>query len=352
MFELLLIGVAAAQEVVDGVYMMPMEVSEFSGETLELFHGRFRYWFNSDMGTDKKPLYPFAGTYDVHSNVIMLIHNEIYATNRTIMTVQGQTVLWREDGLRLWQTERRIHPFAVLLRVSAPPLADKWPERPSLRLLYDQQMSDRDAKEYDERFNDQAEPVRTILRANTLRDDPEMTAYKQAVLAARQELPPKLIEQLVSLLGHNMRHAIEAKMILEEIYTKQGITGKAPSFLETPTTRRKTLENLINAMTKAKDESAIEDCLVLFLCAADIREIDLSVPEAGVRIWIENHGDGGIAYRSEGTGGSHHSASYQWVDEMNVIVPACQKWCLASIKKPRTGTELPPGGDGKSAPQP
>jgi hypothetical protein len=345
-FGLLFMGVATAQEVVDGVYMMPIEVSGFSGETLELSHGRFRYWFYSDVVTGKEPKYPLTGAYEVHSNSVCLLHGDIFVTNRAIMTIQGHTVLWREDGLLLWQSEQRIFPYAVLLRVSAPPLADtNWPKRPSMRLLYDQQMIDRDQKEYQERFNVQPEPVRSILRAYTKHDDPDMIDYKKAILWARREMNPTLIEQLVSLLGYETKYGVTAKIILDEIYTKQHITGEEPSFLKTSATRRKALENLINAMTKAKDHSAIEDCLALFLCAANVREVDLSVPEAGVRIWIERDGDS-ITYRSGETGSSQHPKSYKWFDEMSVIVPVCQKWCRVSIDKSRIGTEPTVGGDG------
>lgn len=76
---------------------------------------------------------------------------------------------------------------------------------------------------------------------------------------------------------------------------------------------------------------------------ANIPEIDLTVPEAGVRIWIERNTNS-VTYRSETVSGSSNRRpkSYTWVDEMQNIIPACQKWCRAIIKKQTFGIEQSP----------
>lgn len=84
-------------------------------------------------------------------------------------------------------------------------------------------------------------------------------------------------------------------------------------------------------MAKAKDQRAIDDCLIVFLAAANVPEIDLTVPEAGVRIWIEQNTNS-ITYNSDNISGSNRRPkSYTWAKEMQYIVPACQKWCRAII---------------------
>ena len=319
----------------DGVYKMPVEVSGFSGETIELHDGRFRYWFYTDVGTDQEIQYPLTGIYEVHGDQIKLLHDDIYSNERTLATVQDQTVLWRDDGLRYWQSERRVAPFAVLVRVSDPPLGDPWRNRPSIKLLYDEPMVAREKREYEERFADQPEPVRTLLRNYTTRGDPNMDVYRRAVLAARRELDPVLIEQLVGLLGGP--RGIEASLILREIYAREHVTDEEPSFLKTPADRRRAMDNLVRAMDKARDPGVVDDCLILFLAAAKIPKIVLTVPETGERIWIE-----GCAIRWQSSPEDHlPRKSYSPEEKLRFRIAACQQWCRKTLAQPTAAPTAP-----------
>ena len=51
----------------EGVYTMCRDVAGFSGETIELKGGKFRYWFYSDAGSPGGP-YPLTGTYRIAGN--------------------------------------------------------------------------------------------------------------------------------------------------------------------------------------------------------------------------------------------------------------------------------------------
>src|SRR4051812_47199509 len=101
----------------EGVFTMCEEVQGYSGETVVLKDGKFRYWFHSDVSAGDEPSYPLQGPYRVSGSTVTLDHPQIHSPRRTIATINGVQVLWREDGLKLWEGERRLHPYAVLLRV-------------------------------------------------------------------------------------------------------------------------------------------------------------------------------------------------------------------------------------------
>lgn len=308
---------------------MPKEVAMFSGETVELHDGRFRYWFYSDVATGENVEYPLSGAYEIRGDKIRLLHDGIYRNERTLDVVQDQTVLWRDDGLRYWQSERRIHPFAVLVRTSTPPLEDPWRDRPSIKRLYDEQMVAREKREYEERFADLPEPVRTLLRDHSTRDDPDLMAYCRAILAARQAPDPVLIQQLVGLLGGP--HKIEAAIILREIYWLGHIPDEDPAAMKTPAARRKAVEALIDAMDHARDPGIVDDCLILFLAAAQVPEIVLTVPETGERIWIE-----GCAIRWQSSPEDRlPRKNYSPEEKLRFRIAACQRWCRETIGQPR-----------------
>ncbi|NCC94151.1 MAG: hypothetical protein EOM10_12855 [Opitutae bacterium] len=312
----------------NGVYVMPKEVAGYSGEIFELQDGRFRYWFYSDVKIDEDVEYPLSGAYEVRGDTIRFLHDGIYRNERTLAVVQDQTVLWRDDGLRYWQSERRIHPFAVLVRASAPPLGDPWRDRPSIKLLYDEQMVAREKREYEERFADQPEPVRTLLRDHSTRGDPDLRAYCRAVLSARRDPDPALIRQLVGLLGGP--HRIEASIILREIYWLGHIPDEDPAAMKSAAARRPAVEALIEAMDQARDPGAVDDCLILFLAAAQVPEIVLTVPETGERIWIE-----GCSIRWQSSPEDRRPRPSRSPEEkLRFRIAACQRWCRAALGPP------------------
>ncbi|HRT05314.1 MAG TPA: hypothetical protein P5204_06410 [Kiritimatiellia bacterium] len=323
----------------NGVYLMPKEVAGYSGEAVELQDGRFRYWFYSDVATGENVEYPLSGAYEVRGDKIRLLHDGIYRNERTLAVVQDQAVLWRDDGLRYWQSERRIHPFAVLVRTSAPPLEDPWRDRPSIKRLYDEQMVAREKREYEERFSDLPEPVRTLLRDHTTRHDPNLTAYCRAIRVIRRNPDPVLIQQLVGLLGGPRK--TEASVILNEIYWLGHIPDEDPAAMKSPAARRKAVEALIDAMDQARDPSIVDNCLVMFLAAAQVPKIVLTVPETGERIWIE-----GCAIRWQSSPEDRlPRKNYSPEEKLRFRIAACQRWCRDTLGRlcpvRPAATELP-----------
>lgn len=123
----------------EGVYHLCREVSGFSGETLELKEGQFRHWFYSDVGGGGSK-YPTSGTYVIRGNKLILDAPGLRNEQRTIGNLNGVNVLWREDGLNLWEKEKRIQPYAVLIQNPHSIEAGRAPAPPSVELIYTDEM--------------------------------------------------------------------------------------------------------------------------------------------------------------------------------------------------------------------
>jgi hypothetical protein len=87
----------------EGVYKTCEEVSAFSGETLELREGQFRYWFYSDVHTGKEPAYPLSGAFRIKGNTLVLEHPDVPDNVRQVDILNGVPILWRDDGFAYWQ---------------------------------------------------------------------------------------------------------------------------------------------------------------------------------------------------------------------------------------------------------
>ena len=249
---------ASLPDLKEGVYVLCEEVSGYSGETLEVRDGRFRYWFYSDVVTGDEPSYPLSGKYKVTGNTIVLDHKLIPSSIRTIATLNGVKVLWRADGLGVWEKDKRIHPYAVLVWTGDAVGDDGRHERPSIHSLYTEEMLKRESREYDNRFKEQPPEIRPILRAYTLKGEPDMASYTAEVLKAREELNSKLIGQLVALTGKEKPHNVEAGRILSRIFLGDFIFDEAPPFANNAAKRTNALRVLASALSQAGDRTALE----------------------------------------------------------------------------------------------
>jgi hypothetical protein len=99
----------------EGVYATPDEISGFSGTTLELKDGGFRYWFHSDVGGLNEPEYPIIGKYEFQNGVVLLNSTQVNQSQWFIDVVHGTPVLWREDALKIWKRDRKIYDYGVLV---------------------------------------------------------------------------------------------------------------------------------------------------------------------------------------------------------------------------------------------
>jgi len=310
----------APAKLTEGVYSMCEEVAGYSGEVVELKDGKFRYWFTSDVSTGREPEYPLSGEYRVSGDTLTLVHDQIHRKDRTIAVVNGVDVLWRDDGLKLWKKEQRIHPYAILIRMPGKKDGSKVDARPSLEILYTQAMKDRENKEYEERFNDQPAEVRALLRADTLRSDPDRAAYRAALAKARETLEVNLVSQLIARMGRDTTAHVQASTILRDLYAEGD--------------KARTLPLLIDGLSAARDRYGVEDPLLLFLRITGVGEIDLTVPKAGVRIRLKTGPNGGYTSASEALDfRSDLPKTTRWTDELKEIVPAVQKWMRDRLAK-------------------
>lgn len=314
----------------EGVYTMCRDVSGFSGETIELMDGKFRYWFYSDVATEDEPSYPLTGTYGISENTLTLDHPKISNPVRRFAVVNGVHVLWRKDGLEGWEKDERIHPYAVLIRVQGASGDQDRDHRPLLATIKSAKLLDRDRKEYEERYHDQPPEVRALLRARSVRPDPNMAIYKAEIGKARADPDPKLVAQLVSLLHRGSRHSIPAMMILQDLYDVTFLVQSPPPFLQDADRRKVALSVLIDALSHARDRNALETTIMTFLRASGIGTINLPVPETGLRIILESSsGNMGGRLASEGT----TVDDVNWLKSMSKLIPACQKWMREQIGK-------------------
>ncbi len=200
---------------VDGVYTMCDEVRGYSGETVELQDGKFRYWFYSDVVSADEPTYPLTGKYTLEGSTVTLNHPQIYRKERVLAAVNGVRVLWREDGLRAWEKDKRLHPYAILIRVEGATSGEGVP-RPSLELLKTPEMRAREKKEDEERYNHLPAESRVLFRARSKEGDPGMDAYKAAVGEARSRLDATLVGQLIGQCS-DVGNSVEARSILGDL---------------------------------------------------------------------------------------------------------------------------------------
>lgn len=325
----LLLGCQEKLTSIQGVYTMCSEVEGFSEETIELQDGKFRYWFYSDVLVDGEPTYPLEGAYCIFGSTLTLEHPRIHEPVRTIAVVNGVNVLWRKDGLDLWKKEGRIHAYAVLLRVEGI-TGEPGPDgRPSIAVLKSAKLQERERGEYEGRYNDQPAEVRVLLRARSLRGDSDMVIYKEEIARARAQPDPKLLAQLIGLLGRDSGPAIPAMNILEDLFLETWLLKEPPPFVHLPASKIRAIEDLIGALSSAPDRRALESALMLFLRISGIGKIDLSVPGSGIRIILEVGPNGGGSYGSEGAAAN----DTDWVKSMSTLIPACQQWMSAQLTK-------------------
>ncbi len=99
----------------EGVYATPSEISGYSGTTLELKDGNFRYWFYTDVRGPDEPEYPITGKYKFQDGKVILNNDEVNQSVWFVDVVNGIPVLWRDDALKTWKQEQKIYDYGVLV---------------------------------------------------------------------------------------------------------------------------------------------------------------------------------------------------------------------------------------------
>jgi hypothetical protein len=281
-------------------------------------------------------MYPLAGTYVFKENRLLLLHPDLHSEERVFSELNGHPVLWRDDGLKRWQQEKRIHPYTILIRVSGRRVDKPWADRPSVKLLYDQEMILKEEEAYQKRYETEDEPVRSLLRSKTQRDDPGLKNYISEIRKARASLNDRILRQLVGRMGYgNMVESIRAESILSELYESGWLIPEDPPFIASEKAFHESLSLLVEAMSEAKDRNALTSTLIIFLRVSKVGKMDLSIPDAGIRIQLEASRGGGYSEDvSRIEGSENQPKDYKWEDEIDVISKACRKWCRLALGNP------------------
>ena len=95
----------------EGVYA---HTDPYNKEIVELKHGRFRYWFSSDMKTNVDPSYPLSGRYDFRDGVVVLHSQEIYQPKFRFRIFKGVATLWNKMALDHWKNHPNDQQFRTL----------------------------------------------------------------------------------------------------------------------------------------------------------------------------------------------------------------------------------------------
>ncbi len=319
---------------VDGCYLTPIEVVEFHDERLRLGDGTFRYWFRSDAVVEGGPTDPLEGRYSVAGDVVTLHHPEIHQGGRTFMLVNGVPVLWRQDGLRVWREHRRIHPYGVMIRVEGD---DPMRARPrSVEVLEDDELRAALEKEYQERHNDAPEPIRTLLRARSERDDPNLDKLRAALDKARRDLDPRLFAELVYLLDQRESHFhVEGRMLLEGLIARPFWQETDP-FGGDDAWRQRALERLADAIAGARTPLGLESCVEAFLRAVGGGAAEIEIPGGRSKLHVswKRTENGETSSSTAGTWLSGEPESDASAKEtMKRAISAVQAWCRAELDR-------------------
>ncbi len=294
----------------------------YSGEILELRGNQFRYWFYSDDQGEEK--YPIAGAVERQGPLIIL-HHDKWSKRYISATVDGVFGLWTEDGLATWRHGKKaMHP-AILVRVGDGPVVGDAPHSeefkyPSIKALFDpKDVGDYWAKEkqdYEDRYSDLHEPLKSFLREYSKRDDANLAGYQEAVRIFQKNPDPVLLRQMVEVMG-NGPHPVVVPLALDDLFLSGPLVPGPPAFMATPETRMHALGLLVDAIPHAKDSGALTKIMLVFLEASGIHQMDLTLSDGQK-----------LKFSRNGTGTSYNTFRYG-----STAAAECQAWAMSKIKE-------------------
>lgn len=323
---------------VDGIYINSRTYIDRSGEErmvlpcgdtiLELKGNRFRFWFSGDRINTM--VYPVEGDFSTRNEVVILETDQLHVRRYVFCTVKGVIGLWTEEGLRQWETREQTMTPAILVRVTDTHLhgdvlgsIDLEKIRcelvhPSIKPLYDlaavkEFWKDEDLK-YERRYDDLLEPLRTILRERSHRDDGDMVRYKQLIRRVQLEIDPILIEQIVKEMksGPNM---VVAPATLRDIYLPSPRLEDAPAFTNSRESHEKALQILVDAIPTADDSRSLTALMLVFVEASGGEKMGLTV------------GDQTLLFEASENGTRYKTFAFR-----REIADACQDWADSRLR--------------------
>lgn len=191
--------------------------------------------------------------------------------------------------------------------------------------------SDKWRTKYDKAIDGQPEPLRSFLKATRpVSSDPNMLACKNAVLKARESFPPRLISQLVGLIGDDNPLGYTAKDLLDNVYVGDYLVDGSESWHIPQNQLARAIETLIAAMAEAKTQESLVTCLLIFVKATGTATAEVQIPsmKETVKVVFKN-----------GTTSYNYTPGDAWKSRIKEIAPLFQKYCRDKLANREINTE-------------
>ena len=92
-------------------------------------------------------------------------------------------------------------------------------------------------EKHDARYMEVPDPLRSLLRARSRQDDPDLAGYKKLILAQQQELNPILMKQLFAETGSGVSIVV-GPMTLKDLFGCGALFTDEPAFTKSDHTKR------------------------------------------------------------------------------------------------------------------
>ena len=274
---------------------------------LELQGDRFKFWHFSDRISSRE--FPVTGKFSLKGESLELLSDKLGAFEKryVVTTIKEVTGIWPEKELQNWKDGKSPISVPILVRVADGPSGKELDQTafkfPSVTPLLDKDAAEKfwakEHEKYQARYMDVPDPLRVLLRAQNQsgQDDSERTSYEELVLAQQQEFSSILIDQLIAEIGSGVSIVV-GPMVLNDLYGCSTRFSNQPAFEKEDRSKRAALQTLVNAIPQAKNSSALNGALFVFLKTTGLKQIDLKCSN-GVQVkhsWNENGGTSTKSY--------------------------------------------------------
>lgn len=259
---------------------------------LELRGERFKFWHFSDRIGSRK--FPINGKFTLKGESLELVSDELNAWEKryVVTTIKGVTGIWPEKELQNWKDGKLPTIVPILVRVADGPSGKELDQTafkfPSVTPLFEKDAAKqywiKQREKHDARYMEVPDPLRSLLRARSRQDDPDLAGYKKLILAQQQELNPILMKQLFAETGSGVSIVV-GPMTLKDLFGCGALFTDEPAFTKSDHTKRAALQTLVDALPEAKNSQCLNGALLVFLRTTGLKKIDLTTSN-GVQVKI------------------------------------------------------------------
>ena len=250
---------------------------------LELQGDRFKFWHFSDRMSSRK--FPITGKFLLKGESLELESDKLDASEKryVVTTINEVAGIWPAEELQNWKAGKSPIMAPILVRVADGPAGKELDQTafkfPSVTSLLDKDAAAKfwmkERGKHDARHMEVPEPLRSLLREQSNRDDTDRAGYKKLVLAQQQELSPILIGQLLAETGSGVSIVVGPK-VLNDLFGYGVRFPDEPAFAKEDHTKRAALQTLVNAIPEAKNSFSLNGALFVFLRTTGLKKINLT----------------------------------------------------------------------------